>query len=375
MTLLTPLLLLVSQAGPTDAECEVFSREMEKVLAAGDAAAFDARCDMKAALDIALRGMDAESGFVKGFRQGAMKSRGFSLGPALVKAVADGGSYRFLRVRRMDQNPRALFRLIQNGSVNYHDLHLAGPAGGPLRIRDIYIYLAGENLTDTYRRMFMAGLAAQPGVLQGMLGKENEYAKAMPQLKSFMELARGEDAKAAMGAFAKLPPVLQKDKVVLLTRSQVAVKIGVQEALDAFEDFRKAYPGDASLDLVAIDPLAGAMKYKEAGEAVERVEKSLGGDAYLVYLRGNIRLLADDKAQAAQLFERAVREEKTLAEPYWMLITASLEDKKYADTARWLVAVERDAGVELSDLKDAEPYADFVKSPEYKAWMESRKKK
>ena len=369
--LLGTLLTLV--APQTDAEAEAFARALVADVRKGDAAAVDARCDVAAALDAATKGLDASDPLVRNFRRGFAPKSGFGFGPVLKGIVDKGGSYALLRVRRVGGRPRALFRLLHNdGSLNYHDAELAG---SPPRIVDVHILLAGESVSELYRRMLMSALAAQPGIVARMLGEKNEYGRALPALGAFSKLLREEKYAELWAAYDGLPAILKKDKHVLYLRCLAGPQIGPAESLRAFEDYRAAFPDDPCLELICVDPLIAAMKYPEALEAVDRLERRLGGDPYLHVLRANIHTLREDPAQAVKHCRQAIAAEKTLAPAYEALLGLLLHAKEFKATAETLDAYERDAGVELNDLSTIEGYGDFLKSDAGRAWQASRGKK
>jgi hypothetical protein len=54
-------------------------------------------------------------------------------------------------------------------------------------------------------------------------------------------------------------------------------------------------------------------------------------------------------------------------------LTACLGQEDHAATARFYTAAEKTLKLTLEDPKDNPATADFVKSPEYRAWIQSRK--
>ena len=368
------LALALVQEKADDPSIVAWARAVEEEIAEGRGEDYEKRFDSKALMDLSLKGLDRGNPLVKGFEAGATKKDGFGFGPLLAKIVEGGGRYTFLRVRQVDGKPRPLFRLLQESGLNYHEYVLAGPAGGPYRVTDMYIYLSGEHISDLFRRLCAGSVAAQPGGLEKVFGKKNEYVEGMAKLKRFQDLAKGDDAKSAMHAYKQLPPGLKNDKSTQVLRLQVAVKLGEAEAMTAFEEFRKAYPNDACLDLVSVDPLLGVKRFAEARAAVDRLDKTLGGDPYLDHLRGNLHHVAGEKAKAQECWQRCISRDKTLDDPYWALIEAALAEKDHAAVAKWLTAVEKDAGESIGELEGVEFYADFAKSPEGKKWMADRKK-
>jgi len=57
---------------------------------------------------------------------------------------------------------------------------------------------------------------------------------------------------------------------------------------------------------------------------------------------------------------------------YWRLVDVSLHQKDFAETARLLNLLADRFQMQIKDLTTVPSYAEFVRSPEYKDWLESR---
>jgi hypothetical protein len=364
------LLFMAPQAAP-EKECVELARQIEKAIQDNDGAWVDKVFDADAMFDRAFKGIESSEESKSGYRSGVKKT--FNLGQKTAEAIAGKGAFKFLGLRSVGGQQRALFRMVVGGNFNYHEYLLeAGPKG--VRPVDMYIYLSGEWFSETMRRMYLTFLSSEPGVLAKALGRDNEFVTHLPKLQKMQALrAQGKPAEG-LKLFATLPASLQKEKFALLARCMCAGDVGAQESLDAVEALRKAYPADPALSIVSIGPYFNAKKFDAALAAVDELDKAVGGDAYLNCQRAAIHMEsgAFDKARAAAL--KAVEQEKTLADGYWTMVVISLREKKFADTATWLAKVEKELKIGLSDLAGAAPYQEFVKSPEYQDWMKSRGK-
>jgi len=355
------LLLLACQATPEDLAKKI-----------GDSVRADgAWLDQNFDLDLLFaRSFKSEPGDPKrkdGFGRGIKKT--FNLGKQTAQSVKDGGSYTLLRIRTGDGKTRVLFRVLIGESFNYHEYLLEPAPGGGFRIVDLYPYISGEWLSDTFRRAYLKMLASDPA---GGTLKDNEYMKNLDKINR-MSAARDEGRPAdVLKLFASLPPALQKDKSLLLMRCIAASDVGEKESLEAVEAMKKQHPGDPCLAIHSLAPYTAAKRFDAALEAVDAIEKATGGDAWLQVQRLEIHMAAGapDKARAAGL--KAIETEKTLETAWWSLVSIELREKKYAEAAQWLGRIEKELKIEVADLTKIEAYAGFVKSPEYAAWMKSR---
>lgn len=364
--------LLLLQAAPDEAACLEIARKIEASIREGDGKDVDVILDRAKLVERSLKGAPGDAKFKAGFRAGLLKS--FSLGPALAQVVREnGGTYTFLRLRAEGDTRRALFRMVLGDSFNYHDFRIETEAGGALQVTDTHVFLSGEWLSETFRRSYLGLVAAEPGMLGKLTGKENEYVKALTKINEMTTLKQEGKSAEALRVFAALPPEVQKDKMALLLRYQAAAEAAPSELPKILADFEKAHPGDACLPAISIGAHLEAGRLDKALAALDAVDASVGGDAYLDVQRASVHLRAKafDKAKVSAL--RAKDREKGLADAYWTLVTISLEEKAYGDTLKWLRAVEKDLGLEISDLTKIEIYAGFVKSPEHEEWLKGKK--
>ena len=334
--------------------------------------AADAHFDVDAMLDRTLKGVEATEAQKLGYRSGVKKSLSLS---SLLKQIAQQFEcFALLRYRADGGRPRLLFRAHGEGGVNYLELHVA-PAGDSVRVVDLYFYSNGEAMSETFRRLYINAMAGEPGFVDRLLKKDNEYLRNLPKVKAIAEQVKAGAFAAALKGIAALPAALQTEKSVLVLRLQASAQVGAAECTAALADFRKAYPDDAALDFLSIDALFLNKRFEEVRKAVDSLDKRLGGDPYLEVFRANSYIEEGKLDLAKARAEAAVEKDKTLDDPYWIRVNISLKEKKYDDTAKWLARIEADLEQEVDDLTKNEDYAGFVKSPEYAAWMKAREQK
>jgi hypothetical protein len=195
-----------------------FLTGIEQSVAEGNPKVLDDALDVGALLDKVVDGVPAPAKFRDAFLQGA-RSRGVDLGSRVVTAVQRDGSFRLLRVRKVAGKPRALFRLLSGETVNYFDLYLDLPAEGPPRIKDVYLFMAGETLSASMRRVYIAASAeANRGLLDMLKGSEREFLEHAGKVKEMADLHRAGEYGKALEVYARMPPSIRKNKSVMLLR-------------------------------------------------------------------------------------------------------------------------------------------------------------
>ena len=103
-----------------------------------------------------------------------------------------------------------------------------------------------------------------------------------------------------------------------------------------------------------------------------RIDKFIGGDPYLHVLRANCHFLNDEPAKAREFIQKALAAEPTLIDAYWMVVHFALTDQDHDETLRLLNEIDEKFELVFEDLTQVPEYAEFVKSPQYREWMESR---
>jgi predicted Zn-dependent protease len=106
---------------------------------------------------------------------------------------------------------------------------------------------------------------------------------------------------------------------VLVAYVAASAYLGEAQYQSAIDALRRAYPNDASLDLMLLDGYFMKKRYDEALQAVDRIDRSLGGDPYLDVMRANMLLAKGDVDGAYRFATRAVEREPSLSEAQLVL--------------------------------------------------------
>jgi tetratricopeptide (TPR) repeat protein len=363
--------------GPANEDFVAFAQALEEAIDAGDARAFEKYFDPERMVDITLKGLDLPAPLreelLKGLRQGPEEDGSFAA--QIMKAAANGGSYRLLRVHRVDGAPRALFRLIlpDDGGFNYHDIVIEPALKGQLRAVDVYTLGSGELLTATMRRLILENQAAlDPKKRPRLEGRDAEFIKALPVRNEMLAAIAKRDYASAIKRFEKLPESIQLEKSTLLPYLMAAAAADSNKLKSGIERFRAKYPNDPSVDMVSLNWYLLEKKYAEYQKAVDRIDQSVGGDPYLEIVRANALVEQQDYAQAKTRLTRAVKADSDLVDAWWSLVLVSLRERDFAETTRLLDRIAEEFGIDVNELPQNEEYAEFVKSAEYKKWRKPK---
>lgn len=364
-----------AHAEVSDEECLTFAKQLEEAVMADDGHSAGDLFIWSQMVDRALQGLSSPENpneFIEGIRAAGSHSKA-QLPNTLGAQVKQGGSYKFLRIRSGPEGKRLLFRLLgTNGGVNYHEIML-GHQEGKVVGTDIYIYMSGETMPETIRRMAILGATKGDSDLGKRLRATEKgfstYTLDSMAMISALQEQRFEDC---LTAYKRLSPTAQKEKAFMLLRVLAAQKINEKEQVAAIDAFRKTFPTDACVDLIAIDSFFLKQDFAGARECIERVDKAVGGDPYLHVLRANSYLNEakfDDADREARV---ALDGDASLTSALWVLVSISLNKREFADTAKLLGKLEREHRLDLTNLAMDAAYAEFVKSPEYEKWQSEK---
>lgn len=345
---------------------------IERGVLAGDADVVDSLVDLESIITNMTTGVRARRAsrerFVAGFRTS------FHLGKQICDAIAKDGSYKFLRLHEVDGVPHLLFRLLAGNGLNYHELRLATSNAGPPRIVDCYVFIAGEWLSETLRRVYIRAMAETDQSLgDTLLGKEQVLLRHVGDIKALNEKTQAGEGDAALAIYQKLPETLRADKTVQLLRLQATrVAADGDEYATAIADFARLFPDDPALDLVSIDGWFLKKEWDRTLQVIDHLDQRIGGDAYLDVMRGICFAASNRPDRAKECFAHAIEKEPTLAISYFQLIVVALREHDWKEVIRLLTALEKDLKRTLGDLESIDVYAEFVKSEDYLAWRQAR---
>jgi hypothetical protein len=360
----------------SNAEARQFAQKLSQAVKAGDYATTSDLFDLEAMTDTAAAGLDIRGpslkGFIRGLRRGGSSREGF--GGQIVAQVSNGGSYELLRVLDREGKKTARMRLLlaNDGGLNYTDLMLARRADGKIRAVDFYNHASGELMSETLRRAVVQFAASEnSGILARLTGAENDYVKNASRLKEISRAVIEGRGRDALSMCDSLPESMRKDKTIIIARVRAASDLDEPTYMAAMEEFRNAFPNDPALDIMSIDYYFVRKEYDKTLEMIDRLDKAVGGDAYLDLFRANMLLVAGRVAAAkapAQRYSRATPEK---SDGPMTQLSISLAQKDHSETLRLMNLLEQKFGMEWNDPKTVPEYAAFARSPQYREWLKA----
>ncbi len=367
--------------GPlSEADYRTFAQSVVEACSQGELTALNALFDWDSLYKTMAHGWELPEEVIQGAFSGLKK--GMSQEGGITGQIIDlskkGGSLTYLRTRRSRGRQVVLFRMIlpESGGINYYEFVPVRMADGQVRSVDMYIYASGEFLSETLRRTLLPMLSQQSrGFIDELLSGEKDFVKDYPELIRATQLMNQEKFAEALAILKKMRPETIKQKMVLLARLRAAQSVDDKEYAAVLEDFRINYANDPCLELISIDSYVLKKDYAGAVKAVNRLDRSVGGDPYLNVVRAQLTEPGGNLVDARRFAERAVEQEPTLAAGHLALLSYAVLAEKYEDVLARLKEIDQKVHLKFNDLSKVPFYAGFVASPQYAEWLAYLKSK
>jgi len=337
-----------------------------------DHTAFDRLVSADAILDRALEDVPGRKSFLSGFRAGARStmSGGKGLYAEMRAILEQGGHVDFLRLRGTPGARTALFRLvIPAAGFDYLEFDLEREEKKSVRAVDVYSASAGEHTSALLRRWLLP-LAANDDrtVIERLIGTEQTLIQHWSQVERLIQASQSRDADAFSKTFAELPSELRQDKLLILMRIRMFPPDD-ERYLQAIGDLRTFYPDDACTRMHSIDWFFLHHEHEKCLRELRILDAWAGGDPYTSYVRAQYEVGAERWDEARAAANEAIDGGIDWVEPYWILVTASLHQKRPAETLALLLRMDEAFVLEWADFTTLELYSGFVASPLHAEWL------
>ena len=156
--------------------------------------------------------------------------------------------------------------------------------------------------------------------------QERELLKRWPELMAVRgALMDGRRRSSGLRKVAALPEAVRKNRGVLIVRVQAALLADEQVQPSGLEEIQRQLPEESCVDLIRIEALMQMNKPAEVLAAVDRLDRAVGGDAYLDTVRANAHVAAGDLGAAKQAADRVPRGMPDLPTTYLLRLAISLQ--------------------------------------------------
>lgn len=315
------------QDNSLEKKLDLIGQKIDSTLANLDKDYINSLYDVKELSDRFL--LKSENKKIKNFNKEFYKglSSGFDFGNIILTQLEGGASYDYLRyVKDEKDNYYLLFRLYGEG-LNYHK-HLIKMINNEIKIVDSYIYLTGDYLSESFNSIYK-GVLLKGGFLSKLSkSKNNKSMSDLLIIQKMKKLKLEGKFQEAHELYKTISAEGKKKKIYKISNLMIVAQLEEPKYLEAIRDYEKDFPGDISLYIVSIDGFIMNKKYDEAIKAIDNLDKAIGGDSFLNYLRGNAYYLKSNYNKSEDNFLKVTEDYPQFMDAFDSLLTIYIETNK-----------------------------------------------
>ena len=304
---------------------------------------------------------------IEEYRIGVVEN--FNLGIGIVQKIENGAIYDYVKCYNDGEGKaHLLFRFYSDDGLNYNDYTIQEKEGN-YYFSDIYIFLMGEYMSQTMRRLLVP-------VIVEKLNNEKGYSNLRDKRKKLSttsiisKLNQQGRYEEAYHEFEKLDSLQRKEKLSMILKVKVCSKLSDSLYVEALSDFLSQFPNDPSAFLISIDHFYFKKKYKKSLAMVDSLDASIGGDLFLNLNRGEIYFAMGEMEKAKSLFHQFTEQFPYHVDGPVSLLHVYIELKEYdngIETLDYLLNnfySEKDVLIEFVE----ENFHDFYQSDLFEKW-------
>lgn len=373
LSIIVCLLLAECKSKPTASTTQTgedyltFAQMLADSLDSSNASFFNKHFDVDSIASSILDSIHGPKITKEGFKKGITDH--LDVGMNIISAMGMDGHCKLLKLTK-DSIPKALYRIVSQGGVNYFEIFLQKNKKDSIQIIDYYPYAVGQQFSNTLRRIYLSSLSdLRDSIKMDSLSTvDSIYVANIPILDNISSLFEKGEYNEALGLIDSFPSAIREDKMIQITKLNIAFNEGGETYLQAVNEFKEKYPKDPLIEVILLDFAFAQQEHTQALTILDSLDKKIGGDAYLKVMKATIYEDLKKTDVAVDLLKEAISAESTMEEPYWKIIALYMEQKKYDKVVALFPQMQ-----ELFDINPAEflvydGYDEFWKSEAFRKW-------
>ena len=326
--LLLPVVLFscsTTEKPVTAEEAKDFARQLQSSVEKRNGDFFDQAIDKRSFFKKAGLNDEKEA---RSFGSGLVDK--INIGTQLIRALSKNGTYQLVKQYEKNEKQHVLFRLYDNGSLNYHDIELTR-SGKETKIADMFIYASGELFSETINNMFkqMKKIANNNEV-----NFDDDWVMELPKIRQMMNEGKYSDA---MEIYDRLPEKVKKIKAVQITHIMIASGMENDKIHEAvINEYTTLYPNEPNMHLLLLDGYIIKKEYDKALYSINEMDKMINKDPFLDYYRYLIYNLQEDSIQAKTSIETLMKNMPGFEDGMLEIIAVYLNEKNTTGADKWI---------------------------------------
>ena len=320
----------------TTEEARAFAKKLEASIEKKDPTFMDESL----AIDVFIKRAGLPAG-KKARDFGSGVEQGMKLGTSITKAVSKKVVYHLVKQYEKNGVQHLIFRLYDEGSINYHDIELT-KLGKDVLIADMFVYISGEPLSATVGTLYKQ--------MESLM--DSKSAAWMDKLTTMKQQVASEQYTDAVDTYNSLPATIKIARAVqmmYLTAASMTEDIPLYNK--AIDEYQKLYPNEPNMHLLLLNGYILNKEYDRALEGINAVDKMINTDPFLDYYRYLIFTLKQDNATAKTHLEKLMKYAPDFEDGMLELIATYLEEKDETAAAPWIKKYEENLFFDQDRLK------------------------
>ncbi|OWY20023.1 hypothetical protein C7N43_24530 [Sphingobacteriales bacterium UPWRP_1] len=331
---------------------------------------FNAHFDVNLVTARLFREIKAPRKFVQTF-SGSIKES-IDAGAQVIASLEGTGVYHLVGITGLPDKPSAIFRVSNNGMLNYHQVFFSPASTVDLvRIEDFCIFKGGLSFSETLRMVLLSALSQQPDADIAGQALNNTDLALLQHRQTIDKLSIAIHEKAfgkAVRLLKNLPPEAQQHKMVLLQQLNIGYHLNndlLDKALSAFE---QTYPQNPVPHFALLDMALEAKDNDRIITYANNLARVLPDVTYLQTLKATAYENMGNTEEAEKLLTGLIKEEPENREVYRMLAALYLDEQNYEKAVSVFELMEQYIDADPADLLSGMDYDEFWQSDYYKNW-------
>ena len=306
-----------------------------------------------------------KAGFLSN-KRGAVNALLVSLSAASVKR---------LRIENSGNIIKALYRFdLGEQGYSYMEWFIKpNHRDGKLQIINYYSYSFGKSWSDMVRELLAFTQVSSSNLDEALLVLTGQRKIIDELFEAMGNYVKAGDPQPFFDAYDKSGEAVRSNASIVDFYYRVASETGDEGRYKtALENIAKYNGDDPKYAFVLIDHYVFLEQTELAMKTLNSFESSLGvKDSGVVFLKGNVQLMAGNHQLALTYYEEAKSIEPTLEDIYWSEASVYVEQQDYKSLVKLFKQLESTFGYLFSreDFLIEPYYGDFIKSPEFKSWL------
>jgi len=301
-------------------EAKTFAKKLESSIEKREAGFMDEAIAKETFMKKAGIGSSKEArAFGSGIEQG------MKMGTSITRSISKKATYQLVKQYEKDQKQHVLFRMYDDGSLNYHDIELIRD-GKDIKIADIFVYTTGEFLSETIKGLY----TQMKDVMDNKSVKSSSanWSQKLPEMRQLMSQGKSEEALAI---YNELPSEIQRMRAVQIIH--VLISSGLNDMSKysaAIEEYKTLYPNEPNMHLLLLDGYIMNKEFDKALDGVNQLDKMINSDPLLDYYRYLCYTLKEKPDSAKMALEKLVKNKPDFEDGILEMIVINIDDKNNA---------------------------------------------